>query len=298
MPGGPRHVLAPVDLDAAAPVGAGRDPPRRVERHARQRPHRREVPARRLGGRPPVPAGRRRARPRAPLGERRARLGHRGDRRDGDEQVAAQEADGVLDRPPLFARVGVAAPRLEAAAAPNRENGRDSVTSPRTGRPASVASSGTTTPGARPQRGKTSARPAHGHSARWGLRAAHRPSSGWGSVATRGLGSRASPATTAPKLPKSARQAPTGHSSSRQPSPAPAERASRHPRPRHPVGVRRPHVIHGVRGQGHLLHPSRARSPKSPPGQALRRGPRAWSPGSRPHDQAAQFPVLTLLSFT
>ena len=152
MPGGPRHVLAPVDLDAAAPVGAGRDPPRRVERHARQRPHRREVPARRLGGRPPVPAGRRRARPRAPLGERRARLGHRGDRRDGDEQVAAQESDGVLDRPPLFARVGVAAPRLEAAAAPNRENGRDSVTSPRTGRPASVASSGTTTPGARPRR--------------------------------------------------------------------------------------------------------------------------------------------------
>ena len=227
MPGGPRHVLAPVDLDAAAPVGAGRDPPRRVERHARQRPHRREVPARRLGGRPPVPAGRRRARPRAPLGERRARLGHRGDRRDGDEQVAAQEADGVLDRPPLFARVGVAAPRLEAAAAPNRENGRDSVTSPRTGRPASVASSGTTTPGARPQRGKTSARPAHGHSARWGLRAAHCPSLGWGSVATRGLGSRASPATTALKLPKSARQVPAGHSSSRQPSPAPAARASR-----------------------------------------------------------------------
>lgn len=26
MPGGPRHVLAPVDLDAAAPVGAGRGP--------------------------------------------------------------------------------------------------------------------------------------------------------------------------------------------------------------------------------------------------------------------------------
>ena len=122
---------------------------------------------------------------------------------------------------------GVAAPRLEAAAAPNRENGRDSVTSPRTGRPASVASSGTTTPGARPQRGKTSARPAHGHSARWGLRAAHCPSLGWGSVATRGLGSRASPATTALKLPKSARQAPAGHSSSRQPSPAPAARASR-----------------------------------------------------------------------
>lgn len=110
----------------------------------------------------------------------------------------------------------------------SRENGPGSVTSPRTGRPASVASSGTTALGARPQRGKTSARPAHGRSARWGLRAAHCLSSGWGSVATRGLGSRASPATTALKLPKSARQAPTGHSSSRQPPPAPAARASLH----------------------------------------------------------------------
>lgn len=106
-------------------------------------------------------------------------------------------------------------------------NGPDSVTSPRTGRPASVASSGTTALGARPRRERTSARPARRHSGRWDLRATHCPSLEWGSVATRGLGSGASPATTALKLPKSAWQAPTGHSSSRQPSPAPAERASR-----------------------------------------------------------------------
>lgn len=47
-------------------------------------------------------------------------------------------------------------------------------------------------------------------------------------------------------------------------------------------GVHRPYVIHYVQGHGHLLHPSRAGSAKSPPGNTIRRGPRPWSQGARP----------------
>ena len=53
-------------------------------------------------------------------------------------------------------------------------------------------------------------------------------------------------------------------------------------RARHASGVHRPYIIHHVQGHGHLLHPSRAGSPKSPPGNTIRRGPRPWSQGARP----------------
>ena len=65
--------------------------------------------------------------------------------------------------------------------------------------------------------------------------------------------------------------------------------------PRHAVGVHRPYIIPCVQGHGHLLHPSRAASPKCPPGTTLRRGPRPWSGGRGPRDQTAQFLVHALL---
>ncbi len=52
--------------------------------------------------------------------------------------------------------------------------------------------------------------------------------------------------------------------------------------PRHAVGVHRAYIIPHVQGHGHLLHPSRAGSPKSPPGKTIRRGPRPRSSGARP----------------
>lgn len=83
----------------------------------------------------------------------------------------------------------------------NWENRADSVTSPRTIRPASVALSSTTSLGARPQRPKISARPAHMHSDLWDLVATHCRSLEWGSVATSSFSSSGSPATVARKLP-------------------------------------------------------------------------------------------------
>ena len=41
---------------------------------------------------------------------------------------------------------------------------------------------------------------------------------------------------------------------------------------RAPSGFHRPYIIHCAQGRGHLLHPSRAGSPKSPPGKTIRRG--------------------------
>ena len=116
MPGGPGHVLAAVDRDVAALVVAGAHPPDRVEPDAGQRPHRREILAQRLGGRPAVAAaggvdsG-------AALGQAAVELGHRAERGNRDEQVAAQEAHGVLDRALLVAGVGVAVAALEAVVA-------------------------------------------------------------------------------------------------------------------------------------------------------------------------------------
>ncbi len=53
-------------------------------------------------------------------------------------------------------------------------------------------------------------------------------------------------------------------------------------RPRAPGGIHRPYIIHCVQGHGHLLRPSRAGSPKEPPGKTIRRGPRPRSPGRGP----------------
>lgn len=52
--------------------------------------------------------------------------------------------------------------------------------------------------------------------------------------------------------------------------------------PRAPGGIHRPYIIHCVQGHGHLLHPSRAGSPKLPPGETIRRWPRPRSPGRGP----------------
>ena len=97
----------------------------------------------------------------------------------------------------------------------NCENSLDSTTVPRRRLPASVALSRTITLGARPQRPKTSPSPAHRRSDVSDLSATHCRSFECGSVRTRSFRSRASPATTARKLPKSTWQEPGAHSSSR-----------------------------------------------------------------------------------
>ncbi len=61
--------------------------------------------------------------------------------------------------------------------------------------------------------------------------------------------------------------------------------------PRAPGGIYRPYIIHCVQGHGHLLHPSRAGSPKCPLGETVWRGGRAS--GSRGTDL-----LLKLLSFS
>lgn len=114
VPGGPGDVLAPVGLDVAALVGAGGDPPHRVELHAGKGAHGGEVLPVGLPVRPAVAAARRRVGPRAPLGEERVELGERAERRHGDEEVAPEEPHGVLDGALLVSRIGVAVPALEA----------------------------------------------------------------------------------------------------------------------------------------------------------------------------------------
>ena len=118
VPGRAGDVLAPVDLDVAALVGAGGDPPHRVELDAGERPHGGEVLAVRLSVRPPVAAARRRVDARAAPGEERVELAERAERRHGDEEVPAQEAHGVLDGALLVSRVGVAVAALEAVVGP------------------------------------------------------------------------------------------------------------------------------------------------------------------------------------
>ena len=54
--------------------------------------------------------------------------------------------------------------------------------------------------------------------------------------------------------------------------------------PRAPGGLHRPYIVHCVQGHGRLPRPSRAGSPKSPPGKTIRRGPRPRSPGRSPSD--------------
>ena len=75
--------------------------------------------------------------------------------------------------------------------APNCENGLDSVTSPRTILPASVALSNTIAAGTRPQRRKISSSPAHRHFDLCDMRATHCRSFKCGGVAGSGLRSRA-----------------------------------------------------------------------------------------------------------
>lgn len=118
MPGGPGDELAPVGLDVAAPVGAGGDPPHRVELHAGKGAHGGEVLPVDLPVRPAVAAARRRVDPRASLGEERVELGERAERRHGDEEVAPEEPHGVLDGALLVSRIGVAVPALEAVVGP------------------------------------------------------------------------------------------------------------------------------------------------------------------------------------
>lgn len=118
VPGGPGDALVPAGLDVAALVGAGGDPPHRVESRAGRGAHGGEVLPVGLPVRPAVAAARRRVGPRAPLGEERVELGERAERRHGDEEVAPEEPHGVLDGALLVSRIGVAIPALEAAAGP------------------------------------------------------------------------------------------------------------------------------------------------------------------------------------
>lgn len=118
VPGGPGDALVPAGLDVAALVGAGGDPPHRVESRAGRGAHGGEVLPVGLPVRPAVAAARRRVDPRAPLGEERVELGERAERRHGDEEVAPEEPHGVLDGALLVSRIGAAVPALEAAAGP------------------------------------------------------------------------------------------------------------------------------------------------------------------------------------
>ena len=118
MPGGARHVLAPVDPHVAALVRLRAHPPHGVEGDTGQGEHPREVLLQRLRRGPAVAARRGPAQPGAPVGEHRVQLGHRPDRRDGHEQVAPQEPHGVLHRALLVSGVRVAEPRLEAVVPP------------------------------------------------------------------------------------------------------------------------------------------------------------------------------------
>lgn len=102
--------------------------------------------------------------------------------------------------------------------APNREKSPDSVTSPRTVRPASAALPGTISGGARPIRPKIPRSPSRRHSGRSENVAAQRLAFECGSVTTGSSMSRGRPASTRRKLPKSTCAVPGAHSSPRRPS--------------------------------------------------------------------------------
>ena len=158
-----RRVLAPVDPRVAALVRLRARPPHGVEGDPGRSEHPREVLPRRLRRGQAVAARRGRARAGAPVGEHRVQIGHRPDRRDGDEQVASQEPRSVLHRALFVTGVRVAEPRLEAAMPPlNCENSLDSTTVPCRRPPASVVLSRIIALGVRPQRPKTSRAPRTG----------------------------------------------------------------------------------------------------------------------------------------
>ena len=52
--------------------------------------------------------------------------------------------------------------------------------------------------------------------------------------------------------------------------------------PRHPLRIHRAYIISHIQGHGHLLHPSRAVSPKHAPGTTIRRGRAPGPRGARP----------------
>lgn len=108
MPGRPGHVLAAVDRHVASLVGARPHPPDGVEGVRRKRGHRREVLGERLYNRAPVAAEGSRVEPRAAGLEHPVELLERADRGHRDEQVAPDEADGVLHGALLVAGVGIA----------------------------------------------------------------------------------------------------------------------------------------------------------------------------------------------
>lgn len=118
VPGGPGAAEVAARRRVAALAGPGRHPPDRVERDARQRHHGRQVLGERLGHGPAVPASRRRVDPLAAQAQHRVELRQRGGGRRRDEQVAAQEPDGVLRGALPVAGIGAAAAALAAAMGP------------------------------------------------------------------------------------------------------------------------------------------------------------------------------------
>lgn len=108
MPGGACQVAAAVHRHHAAPVRAAPDPAHGVEGGRGQSEHGGEVLAERLRGRSAVACARGGAQPVASIPKQRVQLADRADPGDGHEQVPPDEAHGVLDRPPLVARVRIA----------------------------------------------------------------------------------------------------------------------------------------------------------------------------------------------
>lgn len=93
-------------------------PPDRVERRAGQRQHAREILRERLRGPPALPVPRSGVDAAAAGREPRVELVQRVRHGDRDEEVAAQEAHGVLHRPLLVPGVGVAVAALAAVVRP------------------------------------------------------------------------------------------------------------------------------------------------------------------------------------
>ena len=120
VPAGPGEVERPIDAHPALLVGAPALPPHRVEPLRGQRQARRQVLLEELADRGPSPRRLRRHQPQAALEQAGVELLERRRRRDRHHQVPAEEPDGVLDRPLLVARVGVAVGGGAAVVRPQR----------------------------------------------------------------------------------------------------------------------------------------------------------------------------------
>lgn len=108
VPGGARAVAVASDLDVAALVRLRLDPPHGVEGDPGQRQHRREVLLKGVRDRPAVAAARDGVHALAPGAQYRVELVQGADGGLRHQEVAPQEPHGVLRRPLLVARVGVA----------------------------------------------------------------------------------------------------------------------------------------------------------------------------------------------